>query len=168
MCLVSKEQPQVISEDIITFKLLEEEKDDYGTNIRYFSPYTNYYYDIGKLEKTEIRESRERIGFDGIDMDEAHLCEEPIKFYGQGYHSFYPARIITMNKWSYCIIGTKIGIMKIPKGSTIINGFTQAVISSQIILEKVVTWEEALEIALGRSSEDDSLPSDSLSTMTQD
>lgn len=170
MCLITNQEKYITTEDKIVFKLLTQHEDSF------VSPYYQYEYTIGDIKEVVIgKRKTDSIyyipAFDGYDSDEAltrtlETGNSKADYYEEGIHFFYPERMKMMyTKYSPFKVERRdvIGKFVIPSGSEVIDGFTHLGITNRVKFIEVVSWEQAVEY----SREDDSLPSDSLSHISE-
>lgn len=131
MCLITNQEPVIINQDINVYKILIP-----AENNCYISPIMGFTYEVNKMYKSEISETREDAAFDEISLSFAcfykKLKLKPLKYYAKGFHS----AICKERLQTEVCGGEKIVECVIPKESKIIFDNTGLIISNAIIIVK--------------------------------
>lgn len=139
MCLITKQkEPFIADKDITVYKMLDENSSDSA-----YSPYQSYHYKLNELYQTIIEEDEYICCFDNVDQTEIEIDyphwmfdrvfkEYGLKAFGSGFHSTFKTERLDKYK-------TTIFECVIPKGSEYYIGFTDLVISNQIIIKRKIS-----------------------------
>ncbi len=137
-------EPKVAEEDMTVYKVLKSEEDDTyeGQALVYahYSPFYRMKYELGKVYSTTMRIAGENSGsFDHVASDARQMFEKefPDQKYlsiSEGFHSALTfERLDDLGR-----TGEFVHECIIPKGSMYYIGFTDLVVSNQIIVKKQV------------------------------
>ena len=127
MCLQTNwKEPKVAEKDILVYKLFEK-----GNEKIVQSPYNYFNYTINKLYKTKIEETDDTSSFDEVaQMYLKNISRNGVKSIGRGFHSIKSKkRVIDSGETEYICLKCII-----PKGSLYYRGFTDLLVSNQIII----------------------------------
>lgn len=144
MCLVTNQlEPKIATEDIIVYKKMNEHKDS-GT---IWSYHQDFQYELGKLYKTEIKESEDISVLDyeakrdyenfykGFNSNFGeNIIDDTLKCFGEGFHSYKRKERGDIRFWSKAFLYECI----IPKGSEYYEDCSNLLVSNQLIIVKKV------------------------------
>lgn len=123
--IVKEFKTEILEQDLTTYKIVDEGYQD-NTIISWCM---GFIYTFGVLYKTQIQESYDTLFFD-FKEDEAWDSRERM-YIGEGFHSsLTPDRY--KNKKGLIVECT------VPKGSEVIHGRTNLLVSNQIIINKIL------------------------------
>lgn len=131
MCLITKNQKQIATEDITMYKVLEYWSSPYH--------YPGIIYEKGVLYETEIKQSIDQSKADSVVIEYMDTLSseelEVFKSYGQGFHSIRTIdRVLKHQPDGWCQVHECI----IPAGAEYIVDETDLVISNKIIVGNVI------------------------------
>lgn len=128
MCMRVKEfKTEILKQDLTVYKQVEEGSQDNTVKSWFF----DFIYSFGELYRDSIETSSDTDNFDVLE-GLAWINEEDLLHIGTGFHSaLTPDRYV-------CYTGSMIVECTIPKGSQVIYGRTELLVSNQIIINKIL------------------------------
>lgn len=129
MCLLTTQKKAKIAKmDLVTYKMIDLIGDEIIPTFQGGKP-----YEIGKLNKTEIKESPNGTSFDYEDL-EFYKNKKGVKYIVQGFHSSVKIDILKETLEKYKWDKSHLYLCIIPKGSQYYTGYKGLTVSDKIII----------------------------------
>lgn len=170
MCLVTDKKPYITEEDLIVYKIVKNSSTQDIARSYFVNGFAYERGILAVMNQNNI-ENSSSLGksFGTFDATEyyaiVNLDNRKCATYMEGFHFFLKERLILTPFFSYLLAE-----FIIPKGSWVVMGYTGLGVTNQIIYNRLVNSVDHKQLAVvikKDNDEDDSLPSDSLSHVSE-